>query len=87
MVAERFLPEVRAVRRPPGSALESVHQPLYVALMKWKPRNLRELAEIVCGDAEQFHYRSSFYIVTNLPLPKGALPPQGFGDMDDDLPF
>jgi hypothetical protein len=30
--------------------------------MKWKPRNLRELAEIVCGDAEQFHYRSSFYI-------------------------
>ena len=30
--------------------------------MKWKPRNLRALAEIVCGNAEHFHYRSSSYI-------------------------
>ena len=30
--------------------------------MKWKPRNLRELARMVVGDAEHFHYRSSKYI-------------------------
>lgn len=30
--------------------------------MKWKPRNLRALAEIVCGNAEHFYYRSSSYI-------------------------
>lgn len=30
--------------------------------MKWKSRNLRELAHIVCGDAEHFRYRSSSYI-------------------------
>lgn len=30
--------------------------------MKWKQRNLRALASIVCGDADHFHYRSSFYI-------------------------
>lgn len=30
--------------------------------MKWKNRNLRELAHIVCGDAEYFRYRSSSYI-------------------------
>ena len=29
----------------------------------------------------------NLFIVTNLPLPKGALPPQGFGDMDDDISF
>lgn len=30
--------------------------------MKWKSRNLRELAHIICGDAEHFRYRSSSYI-------------------------
>jgi hypothetical protein len=30
--------------------------------MRWKPRNLRELGRIVCGDADHFHYRSSKYI-------------------------
>jgi hypothetical protein len=30
--------------------------------MKWKDRNLRELAHIVCGDTEHFQYRSSSYI-------------------------
>jgi hypothetical protein len=30
--------------------------------MKWKQRNLRALASMVCGDADHFHYRSSFYI-------------------------
>lgn len=30
--------------------------------MKWKNRNLRELAHIVCGDADHFRYRSSSYI-------------------------
>jgi hypothetical protein len=30
--------------------------------VQWKNRNLRELARIVCGDAEYFHYRSSKYI-------------------------
>jgi len=30
--------------------------------MQWKPRNLRELGRIVCGDADHFHYRSSKYI-------------------------
>jgi len=30
--------------------------------MQWKPRNLRELGKIVCGDAEHFHYRTSKYI-------------------------
>lgn len=30
--------------------------------MKWKNRNLRELAHIVCGDTEHFRYRSSSYI-------------------------
>lgn len=30
--------------------------------MKWKPRNLRELARIVVGDVEHFPYRSSKYI-------------------------
>jgi len=30
--------------------------------MKWKNRNLRELAHIVCGDADNFRYRSSSYI-------------------------
>jgi len=30
--------------------------------MKWKARNVRELAHIVCGDAEHFRYRSSSYI-------------------------
>lgn len=30
--------------------------------MKWKPRNLRELARMVVGDADNFHYRSSKYI-------------------------
>lgn len=30
--------------------------------MKWKIHNLRALANIVCGDAEYFHYRSSSYI-------------------------
>ena len=29
----------------------------------------------------------NLFIVTNLPLPKGALPPRGFGDMDDDISF
>ena len=29
----------------------------------------------------------NLFIVTNLPLPKGALPAQGFRDIDDDLPF
>jgi hypothetical protein len=31
-------------------------------MMKWKSRNLRELARIVCGDADHFRYRSSRYI-------------------------
>lgn len=30
--------------------------------MKWKARNLRDLAHIVCGDTEHFRYRSSSYI-------------------------
>lgn len=30
--------------------------------MKWKSRNVRELAHIVCGDSEHFRYRSSSYI-------------------------
>lgn len=30
--------------------------------MKWKSRNLRALAHIVCGDVEHFRYRSSSYI-------------------------
>ncbi len=30
--------------------------------MKWKPRNLRALANIVCGNDDHFHYRSSMYI-------------------------
>jgi hypothetical protein len=30
--------------------------------MKWKSRNLRDLAHIVCGDAAHFRYRSSSYI-------------------------
>ena len=30
--------------------------------MKFKPRNLKELAEMIIGDAEHFHYRSSSYI-------------------------
>jgi len=30
--------------------------------MKWKPRNLRELARMVVGDAEHFPYRSSKYV-------------------------
>lgn len=30
--------------------------------MKWKSRNIRELAHIVCGDVENFLYRSSSYI-------------------------
>lgn len=30
--------------------------------MRWKNRNIRELAHIVCGDAEHFRYRSSSYI-------------------------
>ena len=30
--------------------------------MKFKSRNLREIAEMVIGDAEHFHYRSSSYI-------------------------
>lgn len=30
--------------------------------MKWKPRNLRELARMVVGDVEYFPYRSSKYI-------------------------
>jgi hypothetical protein len=34
----------------------------YVPPMKWKPRNLRELARMVVGDAEHFPYRSSKYI-------------------------
>lgn len=30
--------------------------------MNWKPRNLREFARMVVGDADYFHYRSSKYI-------------------------
>lgn len=30
--------------------------------MQWKPRNLRALANIVCGNDQYFHYRSSSYI-------------------------
>jgi hypothetical protein len=30
--------------------------------MKWKNRSLRELADIICGNAEHFRYRSSSYI-------------------------
>lgn len=30
--------------------------------MKWKSRNLRELAHIICGDSDHFRYRSSSYI-------------------------
>lgn len=30
--------------------------------MKWKNRNIRELAHIVCGDSDYFKYRSSSYI-------------------------
>lgn len=30
--------------------------------MKFKSRNLRELAEMIIGDADHFHYRSSSYI-------------------------
>ena len=29
----------------------------------------------------------NLFIVTNLPLPKGALPARGFRDIVDDLPF
>lgn len=29
----------------------------------------------------------NLFIVTNLPLPKGALPPEKAGDPFDDLPF
>jgi hypothetical protein len=29
----------------------------------------------------------NLFIITSLPLPKGALRPREFGDMDDDLPF
>jgi hypothetical protein len=29
----------------------------------------------------------NLFIVTNLPLPKGALPPRACRDIDDDLPF
>ena len=36
--------------------------PAYGQTMKWKPRNLRELARMVVGDADNFHYRSSKYI-------------------------
>lgn len=34
----------------------------YVPPVRWKPRNLRELARMVVGDAEYFPYRSSKYI-------------------------
>lgn len=34
----------------------------YAQRMKWKPRNLRELARMVVGDAEHFTYRSSKFI-------------------------
>jgi len=34
----------------------------YTNEMKWKSRNLRALADIVCGNVEYFHYRSSSYI-------------------------
>ena len=30
--------------------------------MKWKSRNIREIARIICGDADHFLYRSSSYI-------------------------
>ncbi len=30
--------------------------------MKFKPRNIRALAEMVCGDAQYFPYRTSSYI-------------------------
>ncbi|MEX2615703.1 MAG: hypothetical protein WD767_06380 [Alphaproteobacteria bacterium] len=30
--------------------------------MKWKNRNLRELADIICGNVDHFQYRSSSYI-------------------------
>ena len=30
--------------------------------MKWKCRNIREIARIICGDADHFLYRSSSYI-------------------------
>ena len=30
--------------------------------MKWKNRNLRALADIVCGNVDHFQYRSSSYI-------------------------
>jgi hypothetical protein len=30
--------------------------------MKWKNKNLRELADIICGNVEHFQYRSSSYI-------------------------
>ncbi|MEQ9607651.1 MAG: hypothetical protein RLN99_08295 [Kiloniellaceae bacterium] len=30
--------------------------------MKWKNRNLRELADIICGNVDHFRYRSSSYI-------------------------
>lgn len=30
--------------------------------MRWKPRNLRDLAHIICGDVEHFQYRSSSFI-------------------------
>jgi hypothetical protein len=30
--------------------------------MKWKNRNLRELADMICGNADHFRYRSSSYI-------------------------
>jgi hypothetical protein len=30
--------------------------------MKWKSRNLRDLAHILCGDVDHFRYRSSSYI-------------------------
>ena len=34
----------------------------YVPVMKWKNRNLRALADIICGNVDHFEYRSSSYI-------------------------
>jgi hypothetical protein len=42
--------------------LEVVYWSPYVPLMKWKNRNLRAFADIVCGNVEHFPYRSSSYI-------------------------
>ena len=30
--------------------------------MRWKNRNLRALADIVCGNVDHFRYRSSGYL-------------------------